>query len=256
MKQNVTGNPDYLAIRCHGAYHKATKDWAVIPSWDNEYTEKDCWRAVAKLDLVQAKLDHPDKCSGQICYEEYREASLQVYDPWSTLSQFLRNGWDKVAIAKYSDDAGRVQLGMMPSEEIVSKSTPLPGEMTYGKKMAPPLEVAITGNGVDVHYKYDIGAKTYYMRIEGVPNNVAEDVLIKVLPQTLQLWLSKCKDYGGDISDEVKSLGPRGQFVDIWRKVWKLKRALWDGEELKFEQPKEVMMDLIGHLLLAIRKSD
>lgn len=51
-------------------------------------------------------------------------------------------------------------------------------------------------------------------------------------------------------------LGPRGQFADIWRKIGKLRRALWDGQTLKREQPREVLLDLIGHCLLTITMID
>lgn len=45
-------------------------------------------------------------------------------------------------------------------------------------------------------------------------------------------------------------LGLRGQFADIWRKIWKLKKAFWDDETLEGEQPLEIIDDLISHLFL------
>jgi hypothetical protein len=66
-------------------------------------------------------------------------------------------------------------------------------------------------------------------------------------PAALARFAQKSLDYG-DAADE---LGVRAQFVDINRKIRKLKRALWDGEELVGEQPVEILDDLIAHCLLA-----
>lgn len=68
------------------------------------------------------------------------------------------------------------------------------------------------------------------------------------LTRVIDKFASKAVDYG-DASDE---LGIRAQFVDINRKVVKLKRWMWDGKKLAGEQPHEIMMDLIAHLLLGL----
>lgn len=70
-------------------------------------------------------------------------------------------------------------------------------------------------------------------------------IILEILPKALELYLKKTKDYGG-LSG---GLGPRAPFVDMWRKILKLKRCMWDGEELKFEQTDEIIMDLIGTCL-------
>ncbi len=50
-------------------------------------------------------------------------------------------------------------------------------------------------------------------------------------------------------------LGSKGQFSDIYRKIIKLKTALWDGrpEQLTSEGTEEVIYDLIGHLFLTLQ---
>jgi hypothetical protein len=70
-------------------------------------------------------------------------------------------------------------------------------------------------------------------------------IVLEILPKALELYLKKTKDYGG-LSG---GLGPRAPFVDMWRKILKLKRCMWDGDELKFEQTDEIIMDLIGTCL-------
>lgn len=73
------------------------------------------------------------------------------------------------------------------------------------------------------------------------------DICANHIPAAIARFARKSLDYG-DAADE---LGPRAQFVDINRKIKKLKRALWDGETLQGEQPIEILDDLIAHCLLA-----
>lgn len=61
-------------------------------------------------------------------------------------------------------------------------------------------------------------------------------------------FASKAVDYG----DGADSLGIRGQYADIHRKFTKLRKSMWDGEELLHEQLDEIMFDLIGHCFLTI----
>lgn len=69
-----------------------------------------------------------------------------------------------------------------------------------------------------------------------------------IMPRVMELWLKKNEDYAG----QQVFLGRMAQFADINRKFWKLKQAMWDGKQLGFESPTEIMMDMIGHLLMAI----
>ncbi len=75
-----------------------------------------------------------------------------------------------------------------------------------------------------------------------------DDVINTIMPETMALWSKKNADYEG----QLMFLGKRGQFSDINRKFWKLKKALWDGQDLGFESAEEVCMDMIGHLLMTI----
>ena len=70
----------------------------------------------------------------------------------------------------------------------------------------------------------------------------------EIMPEVMALWLRKNDDYAG----QQVFLGRMAQFADINRKFWKLKQAMWDGKQLGFESPVEIMMDMIGHLLMAI----
>jgi hypothetical protein len=64
----------------------------------------------------------------------------------------------------------------------------------------------------------------------------------------------KGKDYGPE-HDQL-SLGPRAVFVDVWRKACKLRNAIWNDKPLAFEQPREIMLDMIGHLFLMVAQLD
>jgi hypothetical protein len=71
----------------------------------------------------------------------------------------------------------------------------------------------------------------------------------------MPLWLKgferKARDYNSSSGWEPHEvLGVKGQFADLWRKVGKLKKALWDDEPLEGEQPLEIIDDLISHLFL------
>jgi len=87
--------------------------------------------------------------------------------------------------------------------------------------------------------------------IENIPTEQAMKIVAEVLPNVLTLFLAKNRDYGDTHLDHMR-LGPKAQFVDIWRKVGKLKRAVWDGVPMAGEQPDEIFADFVGHSLLAI----
>jgi hypothetical protein len=76
----------------------------------------------------------------------------------------------------------------------------------------------------------------------------ARVIFSEVLPVALERFVRKNADYGST----AKFLGARGQFADINPKFWKLKRALWDGEQLIGESTEEILYDLIGHCLLTL----
>lgn len=63
-----------------------------------------------------------------------------------------------------------------------------------------------------------------------------------------QLWERGHDNYG----DAFLDLGPKGQFSDIWRKMKKLKKAIWDEEPLVGEQAEQIAAEIIPHLLMLI----
>lgn len=77
-------------------------------------------------------------------------------------------------------------------------------------------------------------------------------IMTKLLPEWEERFRAKQRDYGND----ANQLGLSGAFVDVWRKAGKLKRALWDGQKLVGEQPREILMDLVGHCFLIIAQMD
>lgn len=68
----------------------------------------------------------------------------------------------------------------------------------------------------------------------------------------LKKFDQKNREYGGE---NAFVLGSAGQFADIWRKIGKLKTALWDKkpEQLTSEGTEEIIQDLIGHLFLTLQ---
>jgi len=91
------------------------------------------------------------------------------------------------------------------------------------------------------------------IEVTNPPTNEAERILMTTLPAVLTKFLEKNKDYGD--GDEMRCLGAKAEFVRLWNKAAKLKRAIWDGEPLSGEQPDEIMGDMIGHILLALNRA-
>jgi hypothetical protein len=92
---------------------------------------------------------------------------------------------------------------------------------------------------------------TVEYRIENIPNDQAMRIIKDILPKVMELYLGKSRDYGGNVMDMIK-LGPKASFVDLWRKVGKLKRALWDDQPMVGEQADEILMDCVGHVLITL----
>lgn len=90
-----------------------------------------------------------------------------------------------------------------------------------------------------------ISATSIALDFQNIPTKEAYRIITEVLPDVLELFLQKNADYGED----PLRLGAKGAFADIWRKVKKLKRAVWDDQALTGEQPEEIYADLIGHCL-------
>lgn len=96
-----------------------------------------------------------------------------------------------------------------------------------------------------------IGPNTITYEFQNIPNEQALRVIQGVLPGVLELYLGKSRDYGGSLGDMI-GLGTKAAFVDIWRKVGKLKRAMWDGQKMVGEQVDEILADLVGHVLIIL----
>jgi len=79
-----------------------------------------------------------------------------------------------------------------------------------------------------------------------------DSLLMQHLPDLVQMFRSKARDYGSRGHFTADALGSRGQFAEIWRKVGKLKRCMWDGKDMQYEQTDEILADLFGHIMLAI----
>lgn len=77
----------------------------------------------------------------------------------------------------------------------------------------------------------------------------ARRIVTEIVPDFVSRFVKASLHYG---DGNANVLGPAGQFADIWRKIWPLRLALWDGKALTREQPLEICMDLVGHLLLTI----
>jgi hypothetical protein len=69
-----------------------------------------------------------------------------------------------------------------------------------------------------------------------------------ILVEARDMWREKRGDYG----DAFMELGDKGQFSEIWRKVYKLKRSVWEGYELHGETPEQIAMELIPHCLMLV----
>lgn len=82
----------------------------------------------------------------------------------------------------------------------------------------------------------------------------AERIINEILPGAIELFCAKNKDYAIDGIDIAATLGTRGQWADMYRKIAKLKQQMWDqnGEGLQFEDAETVIRDLIGHCLLSL----
>lgn len=77
-------------------------------------------------------------------------------------------------------------------------------------------------------------------------------IMERLLIEWADMFMLKNLSYGSD----ANRLGVKGAFVDIHRKEGKLKRAIWDGQKLEGEQPREILMDMIGHCFLTITAMD
>lgn len=80
------------------------------------------------------------------------------------------------------------------------------------------------------------------------------EIMLQHLPAFVRLFAEKNAEYGAGQQASGTALGVKGQFADIWRKIGKLKTALWDDNEaaLTSEGVDEILLDLIGHAFLTL----
>ena len=80
-----------------------------------------------------------------------------------------------------------------------------------------------------------------------------KDIIAVILPAALNLFAAKNRGYK-KTKRHRPSLGARGEFVEIERKVTKLELGIWDGDSDAFnsESREEVVNDLLGHCLLML----
>ena len=117
--------------------------------------------------------------------------------------------------------------------------------------MSPKAVSRVSANGDPIIWVEVVGPSTVTYEFQNIPNDQAKRIIQEVLPGVLELYLSKSRDYGGNVGDMI-GLGAKATFVDIWRKVGKLKRALWDGQKMIGEQTEEILADLVGHVLIIL----
>lgn len=80
------------------------------------------------------------------------------------------------------------------------------------------------------------------------PTETSRAIMSRYLGEWFELFMSKQADYG----DRGNDLGLAGQYAELSRKFIKLRKAMWDGEELAGENLEEVLFDLVGHAFLSI----
>lgn len=101
---------------------------------------------------------------------------------------------------------------------------------------------------------------TNYYLVDGEVYSESSDfdyIMHQLVSEWQEYFTIKAQDYRGvDGSEPHRYLGEPGQFSDIWRKIPKLKKALWDGDELVGEGKRVILMDLIGHCFLTLALID
>lgn len=79
-----------------------------------------------------------------------------------------------------------------------------------------------------------------------------------IMGQLLQEFAAKFEANNREYGNMHQELGIRAQYVDMHRKMGKLRRALWEDTPTSSwrEGPREIVMDLIGHCFLTLEIMD
>jgi hypothetical protein len=103
-----------------------------------------------------------------------------------------------------------------------------------------------------------LAGDTVAYEIQNIPNDQVMRICKDILPKALELYMKKSKDYGGNVMSRAPGgdLGPKACIPDMQRKFGKLVDAIWWEKPLQFEQPAEILMDLLGHILIILDEMD
>jgi hypothetical protein len=132
------------------------------------------------------------------------------------------------------------------------------GGLPSGPNHIPPEGVAMPDSKQTLELTYTpavwterTSPDTVTYEIQNIPNDQALRIVQDILPKALELYLKKSKDYGGNVMDRF-NLGQKAAIPDMARKFGKLIDAIWRDQPLEFEQPEEILMDLLGHILIIL----
>lgn len=116
-----------------------------------------------------------------------------------------------------------------------------------------------------VRHEWTLADETYYCpgrkRAEEVMDtDLFDDEVPDRIDRIIYEWRAEFgkaySEYGEGAADE---LGLAGQWGDLHRKIRKIKPDLWEGRQRvrpMRETPRQVLMDIMGHCLLAIDMID
>lgn len=142
-------------------------------------------------------------------------------------------------------DPAHLQSIEIPGTEYYQMDDPKPLPQTEFRVMRRYENDSVTGK-----------TSSIVITIDNPPSDDAAFIMRELVPDWLRQFGGKNKDYadgGEDTFHTADLLGARGQFADMWRKMGKLYRALWKGQEMRGEKSDEMVMDLIGHCFLTLR---
>lgn len=90
-------------------------------------------------------------------------------------------------------------------------------------------------------------------QMDGTETKQFQEIVSAVLPRVLERFEEKNSEYGGPEENEFE-LGPRAAYVDLARKMRKLKTGIWEGREdlLTSESVEEILGDFIGTSLIIL----
>lgn len=108
---------------------------------------------------------------------------------------------------------------------------------SHGRALAAVLDAVLHGGVVRGSNPYGIQTTSGWFIYE------------VVLPDVLRHFFKDNADYG---DNHREGLGLRAEFVGVHRKVKKLQKAIWDGENMNGEGAEEMLTDLIGQCLIML----